>query len=403
MTKCNNKCGINRIIWIVLDSVGVGEAPDSKKFGDTGADTLGHTWQFNKGLNIPNLLKLGIGNIDGIMHVDSIPETDIIGVYGKLQEKSAGKDTTIGHWEMAGIYSPKPFPTFPNGFSDEINNEIIKRANLPGILCNKPASGTEIINKLGDEHIRTGKPIIYTSADSVYQIAAHEDVIPINRLYKICQIAREVLTGEMAVARVIARPFIGSSGNYTRTPNRRDFSLKPSKDNILNRIRDEKKLDVLAVGKIEDIFAGEGISKAVHTVDNMDGVDKTLEYMKQDNSGIIYTNLVEFDSAWGHRRDAISYGKGLEDFDKRLPEIYRDMRPDDILIITADHGCDPTYSGTDHTREYVPVLMYGELLKKNVNLHIGKTYADIAQTIAEIFETKKTKVGTSRLSEILKI
>lgn len=396
-----NASGINRVIWIVLDSVGVGEAPDSKDFGDVGVDTFGHTYKANNGLNIPNLISLGIGKIDGIDYIDNPSDDKIIGVYGKLQEKSAGKDTTIGHWEMAGIYSPNPFPTFPNGFSDETNAEIIKRANLPGILCNEPASGTEVINRLGDEMVKTGKPIIYTSADSVYQIAAHEDVISLDRLYEICQIARDYLQGDLGVARVIARPFIGENGHYVRTSNRRDFSLAPSKDNILNRIRDDKGLGVYAVGKIEDIFAGEGISEAVHTKDNMDGVDKTIEYMRQDNKGLIYTNLVEFDSAWGHRRDAAKYGKGLEDFDSRLPEIFDAMRDDDILIITADHGCDPTYTGTDHTREYVPVLMYGKKLKKNVNLHTGDTYADIAQTIAEIFNTRKTQIGTSRLKDIL--
>ncbi|WP_051554926.1 phosphopentomutase [Lachnospira multipara] len=396
-----NASGINRVIWIVLDSVGVGEAPDSKDFGDVGVDTFGHTYKANKGLNIPNLISLGIGKIDGIDYIDNPSDDKIIGIYGKLQEKSAGKDTTIGHWEMAGIYSSNPFPTFPNGFSDETNAEIIKRANLPGILCNEPASGTEVINRLGDEMVKSGKPIIYTSADSVYQIAAHEDVISLDRLYEICQIARDYLQGDLGVARVIARPFIGENGHYVRTSNRRDFSLAPSKDNILNRIRDDKGLGVYAVGKIEDIFAGEGISEAVHTKDNMDGVDKTLEYMRQDNKGLIYTNLVEFDSAWGHRRDAVKYGKGLEDFDSRLPEIFDAMRDDDILIITADHGCDPTYTGTDHTREYVPVLMYGKKLKKNVNLHTGDTYADIAQTIAEIFNTRKTQIGTSRLKDIL--
>lgn len=396
-----NASGINRVIWIVLDSVGVGEAPDSKDFGDVGVDTFGHTYKANNGLNIPNLISLGIGKIDGIDYIDNPSDDKIIGVYGKLQEKSAGKDTTIGHWEMAGIFSPNPFPTFPNGFSDETNAEIIKRANLPGILCNEPASGTEVINRLGDEMVKSGKPIIYTSADSVYQIAAHEDVISLDRLYEICQIARDYLQGDLGVARVIARPFIGENGHYVRTSNRRDFSLAPSKDNILNRIRDDKGLGVYAVGKIEDIFAGEGISEAVHTKDNMDGVDKTIEYMRQDNKGLIYTNLVEFDSAWGHRRDAAKYGKGLEDFDSRLPEIFDAMRDDDILIITADHGCDPTFTGTDHTREYVPVLMYGKKLKKNVNLHTGDTYADIAQTIAEIFNTRKTQIGTSRLKDIL--
>lgn len=388
---------IKRVIWIVLDSVGIGEAPDAAQFGDKGADTLGHTANARGGLNIPNMIKLGLGNIDGAHDIGKCDAP--IGCYGKLQEISNGKDTTIGHWEMAGIYSPNPFPVYPDGFPDEIIDEFISRTGVPGILCNKPASGTQIIAELGDEHMATGKPIVYTSADSVFQIACHEDVINISELYKMCEAAREILTGKDAVARVIARPFIGADGNYKRTSNRKDFSLKPDEDNILCKVRD-KGLDVIGVGKINDIFAGTGITESKHTNDNQDGIDVTLDYIRADNKGIIFTNLVEFDSTWGHRRDYEGYAKGLEEFDVRLPEILGSMTDSDMLVITADHGCDPTFKGTDHTREYVPLLVYGKCLDKGINLGIGGTYADIAQTLAEIFKTEPVKIGKSFLDRI---
>lgn len=389
---------IRRIIWIVLDSVGCGQAPDAAKFGDEGSDTLGNTAAAVGGLNIPNLISLGLGNIDGIKNLDKCDSP--LGAYGKLAEMSQGKDTTIGHWEMAGIYTPKPFPTYPDGFPDKIIDEFLEKTGLAGILCNKPASGTVVINELGDEHVRTGKPIIYTSGDSVFQIAAHEDVIPVDELYRICHIARQILVGDHAVARVIARPFIGQgNGSYKRTANRRDFSLKPSEDNILVRIKDAG-LPVIGVGKIEDIFAGVGITEARHTKDNMDGCDVTLEYMAKVEEGLIYTNLVEFDSTWGHRNDYQGYAKGLEDFDKRLKSIMEEMREDDMLIITADHGCDPTTPSTDHSREFVPLLFYGPRLKRGVNLHTSNTYADIAQTLAEMWGLKPTSVGKSRVAEI---
>lgn len=387
-----------RIIWIVLDSVGMGEAPDADKFGDVGADTFSHTYESNGGLNIPNLISLGIGNIDGISSVPK--ESNPIGAYGKLKEMSMGKDTTIGHWEMAGIYSKNPFPVYPDGFPDYIIEEFIKKTGVPGVLCNKPASGTEIINRLGDEHIKTGKPIVYTSGDSVFQIAAHNDVIPLEELYRMCRIAREILIGENGVARVIARPFAGSSGQYVRTPDRRDFSLKPSTENVLS-VAKSHGLDVIAVGKIEDIFAGVGITEAVHTKDNRDGIDKTLEYIQKENNGIIFTNLVEFDSAWGHRRDYVSYGRGLEEFDAGLSEIMKCMKEKDVLIITADHGCDPTFKGTDHTREYVPVLVYGKSVKKGVNLHTRETFGDIAATISDILSIPKVGVGKSFFDDIM--
>ena len=275
---------INRIIWIVLDSVGIGELPDAERFGDVGSNTLCNTARAAGGLNIPNMVKLGLGNIDGVTEIKKC--TDASGCFGRLAEISNGKDTTIGHWEMTGIYSPEPFPVYPHGFPCEIINDFIEKTNVPGILANIPASGTEIIKRLGEEHIKTGKPIIYTSADSVFQIAAHEEIIPLSRLYEMCETARSILTGKNAVARVIARPFVGNNGVYTRTSNRRDFSLKPSKDNILCRVL-EKGMSVIGVGKIEDIFAGVGISEAKHTRNNQHGIDVTLEYMKQDNKGII--------------------------------------------------------------------------------------------------------------------
>ena len=394
----NNKYGIERIVWIVLDSVGIGELPDAESFGDVGSDTLGNTAKAVGGLNLPNMVKLGLGNIDGVSNIQKCDKAE--GCYGRLAEISDGKDTTIGHWEMAGIYTPKPFPVYPDGFPENVINEFIEKTGVPGVLANCPASGTEIIARLGDEHVVTRKPIIYTSADSVFQIAAHEEVYPIEQLYKMCETAREMLKGEHAVARVIARPFVGANSEYKRTANRRDFSLKPDRDNILCRVADAG-MDVIGVGKIEDIFAGVGITKAEHTKNNMHGVDVTLEFMNQDNKGIIYTNLVEFDSLWGHRNDYKGYAKGLEDFDARLPEIFAAMKPTDCLIITADHGCDPTTPSTDHSREYVPLMICGDKIKKNVNLGTGTTYGDIAQTIAELLGLPKTAIGESRVKDII--
>lgn len=391
---------INRAIWIVLDSVGIGELPDAADFGDVGSDTVGNTAKAAGGLLIKNLTKLGFGNIDGVKNLKECSEP--MGCFGRMAELSAGKDTTIGHWEMAGIYTPKRFPVYPDGFPKGIIEQFVESGELPGVLGNVAASGTEIIKELGDEHVATGKPIVYTSADSVFQVAAHEDIIPVSKLYDICIAARKILCGDNTVARVIARPFIGSSGNYKRTANRRDFSLRPSDDNILSRVS-KAGMDVIAVGKIEDIFAGVGITEAVHTKDNQDGIDVTIKYMKQENKGIIYTNLVEFDMLWGHRNDYKGYAKGLEEFDERLPEIFSNMRDDDLLIITADHGCDPTTPSTDHSREYVPVLYYGKNLKKGVNLGTSKTFADIAQTLADIFGLEKTDIGRSRAHDILSV
>lgn len=390
---------INRIIWIILDSVGMGELPDAARFHDEGSNTLGNLAKAVGGLSIPNLRKLGIGNIDGMKN---IPPVDVPkGCYGRLGEISDGKDTTTGHWEMIGIYSKQAFPTYPEGFPEEILEEFKRKTNMKGILGNCAASGTEIIKQLGAEHIKTGYPIIYTSADSVFQIACHEEIYSPKQLYQMCETAREILKGEHAVARVIARPFLGKEGEFVRTANRRDFSLKPSEDNLLVRMKNAE-FDVIAVGKIEDIFDKVGITEAVHTKDNMDGVQKTIQYMEQENRGIIFTNLVEFDMKWGHRNDIAGYAKGLEEFDKVLPDIIKAMKEDDLLIINADHGCDPTTPSTDHSREYVPLLLYGKGLKENINLKTGKTFANIGQTIADIFQVPALNIGESYWSMIKK-
>lgn len=389
---------INRVVWIVLDSVGMGALPDAKKYGDEGANTIGHVAEFNKGLNLPNMVKLGLGNIDGMKNIDKCDAP--IGCFGKLHEKSNGKDTVTGHWEMVGIESEVAFPTYPNGFPSEV---IEKFEKLTGrkVIGNKPSSGTVILDELGKEHMETGALIVYTSADSVFQIAAHEEIIPLEDLYKYCKIAREMLTGDHSVARVIARPFVGTPGNFTRTPNRRDYALLPPYKTTLDMLK-EKGLSVMGVGKIEDIFSGQGITDAVHTKDNMDGVDKTIDYLKENKKGLIFTNLVDFDMKWGHRNDPAAYGKGLEDFDKRLPEIIENMNENDVLFITADHGCDPTYPGTDHTREYVPFLAYGKTLKANHNMGERTGFFDIGQTVCDIFDTEKIKNGKSFLNEIIK-
>jgi phosphopentomutase len=387
---------INRVIWIVLDSVGMGEMQDAKKYGDEGCNTLGNISKALGGLNLPNLVKLGLGNIDYIKGIEKADKP--VGCFARLEEASSGKDTTIGHWEMAGIISETPFPTFPHGFPDDIV-ECFEKSIGRKVLGNKVASGTAILDELGEEHCRTGMPILYTSADSVFQIAAHEEVIPLEELYNICETARAMLVQEYAVARVIARPFIGKKEEFKRTPNRRDYSLTPPYETILDKLKNID-LAVVAVGKIEDIFAGKGVTEAVHTVDNMDGINKTLEYMKQHKKGLIFTNLVDFDMKWGHRRDPKAYGKGLEDFDARLPEILEAMRDTDLLFITADHGCDPTFKGTDHTREYVPFIASGKALKENINLGTRKSFADIGQTIAEVFKVEKLLNGESFLKGI---
>ncbi len=393
---------INRIIWIILDSVGIGELPDADRYGDKGTNTLGNISRTQGGINIPNLTSLGLGNIDGAINLEKIavPKAS----YGKCAEISCGKDTTTGHWEMIGVCSERPFPTYPHGFPKEIIEEFCEKTGVPGVLGNKTASGTAILEELGEKHRHTRMPIVYTSADSVFQIACNEEIYSPEELYKMCSIARDILVGEHNVARVIARPFIEIKDDekvigYKRTSNRRDFSLKPAIPNLLTNICDAG-LPVAAVGKIEDIFAGIGITDAVHTKDNMDGMDKTLEYMDKYKGGLIFTNLVEFDSTWGHRNDPVGYKKGLEDFDIRLREIMDSMGDEDLLIINADHGCDPTTPGTDHTREYIPLLVYGHNIKDNVNLGTLDTFADIGQTIAEILRVKGIAVGTSFYDKI---
>ncbi|MCC0694102.1 phosphopentomutase [Clostridioides sp. ES-S-0048-02] len=384
---------MSRVIWIVIDSVGIGALPDAENFGDSkDVSTLGNIFKEYPEIQIPNMRKLGIGNIDGVDFFED--EKEPIGCFGKCKEMSQGKDTTTGHWEMTGIIVDKPFKTFEHGFSKEIIEEFEKKTGRK-VVGNKPASGTVIIDEYGEHQIKTGDVIIYTSADSVFQIAANEDVIPLEELYSMCKIAREIMMGDNAVARVIARPFIGKkTGEFVRTSNRRDYSLDPFEPTVLDNIK-ESGLEVLAVGKIEDIFNGKGITEAIHTKSNMDGVDETLKYMKQDNKGLIYSNLVDFDSKYGHRRDPEGYKKALEEFDNRLPEIMSNMREDDILIINADHGNDPTYKGTDHTREYIPVMIYGSKIKKGFNLGIKDTFADIGATVADILDVKLPKYGTS--------
>ncbi|WP_423248001.1 phosphopentomutase [Vallitalea maricola] len=388
---------MNRVIWIILDSVGMGELPDADKFGDRGSNTIGNIAKQLK-LDVPNMRKLGLANIEGMVNLEKVEEPE--GVYGRIGELSNGKDTTIGHWEMVGIYSPIAFPTYPDGFPKEVTDKFEEYVGKK-ILGNKPASGTAILEELGKEHMETGRPIVYTSADSVFQIAAHEDIIPVEKLYDMCREARKILSNEHAVARVIARPFLGEPGSFYRTANRRDFSLVPPKDTLLDILKQSGK-DVIGVGKIEDIFSGKGITEAIHTKDNMDGVDKTIEYMNKDNKGLIFTNLVEFDSKWGHRNNVEGYAKGLEEFDIRLPEIIKNMKDTDVLMINADHGCDPTTPSTDHSREYVPFLAYGKEFKNNADLKTRKTFSDIGQTIAEILNVKQLEIGESFLKNIKK-
>ncbi len=387
---------MKRAIIIVMDSVGMGEMPDAGKYGDKGSNTLGNISSAVGGLPLKNLQKLGLGNIDGMMGYEA--ESQPSGSYGRMEEKSAGKDTTTGHWEMSGIILEQPFPTFPEGFPKEVI-EAFENAIGTKIIGNVVASGTEIIKKLGQEHVNTGYPIIYTSADSVFQIAAHEEVIPIDKLYELCTTARNMLVGKYAVGRVIARPFTGTEGNFTRTDRRRDFSLKPIEPTILD-YASEKGLKVKAVGKIEDIFSKQGITDAVHIHNNMDGVDRTIEYMKQDFEGILFTNLVDFDMLYGHRNDVMGYAKALKEFDGRIPEILENLKEEDLLMITADHGCDPTTPSTDHSREYVPLLVYGKDVKKGVNLGTRSTFSDIAATIAEYLGIEGPKNGNSFYKEI---
>lgn len=390
---------MKRAILVVLDSVGVGELKDAKIYGDEGSHTLDNVYKSCKGLEINELERLGIGNIEGVTAPKKCDK--VIGAFGRCEEASKGKDTVTGHWEISGVILEEPLNTYPQGFSDDIINEFKKRANVEGILGNIVASGTQIIEDLGEEHVKTGYPIIYTSADSVFQIAAHEDVISVEKLYEMCEIARNMLVDKWAVGRVIARPFVGKAPNFKRTSNRRDYALDPFNKTMLEYLKDAN-YEVAAVGKIEDIYNKKGITSAVHTKSNMDGVDKTLEYMDTVKEGLIFTNLVDFDMLYGHRNDPAGYGKALEDFDNRLQEIYSKMGEEDILIITADHGCDPTTSSTDHSREHIPVLIYGKNVKPGVNIGTRETFADIGKTILDFFNVQNELVGKSFLKDIVK-
>lgn len=389
-----------RIHLIVLDSVGIGEAPDAHLFGDEGADTLGHIGEhMEDGLQMPNLARMGLSNIKKIQGIPE--EQKPIALYGKMQEASVGKDTMTGHWEMMGLNIDKPFKVYPNGFPDELIVELEKQTGRK-VICNKPASGTAVIEEYGKEHMETGALIVYTSADPVLQIAAHEDIIPIEEQYRICEIARELtLQPEFLVGRIIARPFIGEPGSFVRTSNRHDYALKPFSPTVMNALQEIDK-DVVAVGKISDIFNNEGVTKAVRTKSNMDGVDKLLIEMDLDFEGLSFTNLVDFDALFGHRRDPEGYGKALEEFDARMPEIMSKLRKDDLLIITADHGNDPIHEGTDHTREFVPLLVYSPNFTSGGALPLRSTFADIGATIAENFNAKAPEFGVSFLQSLLK-
>lgn len=389
---------IKRVVVIVLDSVGIGEAPDAHVFGDSGSNTLGNIAKAVGGLTLPNMEKLGLGNIAPVQGVAA--RTQPAGAYGRMVEVSPGKDTTTGHWELMGIHLKQPFPLYPEGFPPEIMDEYERRTGR-GWMGNYPASGTVIIEDLGEEHIRTGKTIVYTSGDSVFQIAAHEEVIPIPELYRICQLARDLLTGEHEVSRVIARPFIGTPGKFTRTANRKDFSVSPPEPTLLDNLK-QAGLMVHAVGKIEDIFNQQGITSAVHTEDNHDGIDKTIDALRNlDRKGLIFTNLVDFDAVFGHRNNPEGYANALIEFDRRLPEILDALAPSDLLVLTADHGNDPTTPSTDHSREIVPILVAGEQVKPGADLGTRDTFTDLAATIADVLDVFPPPQGTSFKDKIL--
>ena len=380
---------------MVLDSVGIGKMPDAPAWGDAGADTLGHILAARP-VYLPNLQRMGLGNIRELPDLAAVAKPS--GAFGRCALRSNGKDTTTGHWEIAGIVLEKAFPTYPNGFPPEIIDKFVQKTKVPGILGNKPASGTEVIYELGSEHIETGKPIVYTSADSVFQIAAHEDVIPIKKLYEICETAREILDGEHKVGRVIARPFVGEEGNFQRTENRHDYAVPPPPDNLLVALQ-QKGFDVVCIGKIASIYDSAGVTADLPAKNNDQSINQTLKALEQDSRGLIFSNLVDFDMLYGHRRDVEGYARALEHFDSRLPEIAGSLKDNDFLIITADHGNDPGFRGSDHTREYVPLLVYGKNAQPGVNLGTRESLADIGQTIAENFGVR-IKAGTSFLSEI---
>ena len=386
---------MNRVFLIVLDSFGIGQMPDAEKFGDKNCNTLKRISKSEE-FNIPNLISMGFGNINGVDCLEKVNKPTA--AVGRMAEASAGKDTTTGHWEIAGIISKTPMPTYPNGFPKEVIDEFVRRTGRE-VLCNKPYSGTKVIADYGEEHLKTGKLIVYTSADSVFQIAAHEEKVPLEELYNYCAIARKILVGKHAVGRVIARPFVGEKGGFTRTANRRDFSVLPPKSTMLDIILNSGK-SVLAVGKISDIFAGQGISEKLVSHSNNEGMSITQSLLSRDFNGLCFTNLVDFDMLYGHRQDVDGYAKAISEFDKFLTEFISNMKSDDVLIITADHGCDPGDSHTDHTREYVPLVIFGEKIKPK-NLGTLKTFADISATVCEYLAVPFDSEGKSFLKEIL--
>lgn len=386
----------DRICLIVLDSAGIGEMPDAAEWGDAGADTIGNILRTQR-VSLPNLQQMGLGNIRPLSGVPAAEAP--IGSFGKCTLRSNGKDTTTGHWEMAGIILDKAFPTFPHGFPQEILDRFIERSQIPGVLGNIPASGTEIIKQLGEEHVATGKPIVYTSADSVFQIAAHEEVVPVERLYEMCEIAREILDGPHRVGRVIARPFVGSAANdFKRTENRHDYAVPPPSENLLPLLA-ERGADVVCIGKIASIYDGCGVTKDMAAKNNDQSIDQTINALNENSSGLVFSNLVDFDMLYGHRRDPEGYARALEHFDGRLPEIINALQANDLMIITADHGNDPTKEGSDHTREYVPLLVFGRSAKAGVDLGTRGSLADIGQTVAENFGFE-LPAGESFLSEV---
>ena len=389
---------LKRIFLIVLDSVGIGELPDAADYGDAGSNTIRAAAQ-SPYFAMPNMAKLGFFDIDGMDHAKSVAKDAITGAVARMAEQSRGKDTTIGHWEIAGLISERPLPTYPDGFPEDLLKKFEERTGRK-VICNKPYSGTEVIKDYGKEHVETGALIVYTSADSVFQIAAHEEIVPIEELYHYCEIAREICQGEHGVGRVIARPFEGTYPDFKRTSRRHDYSLLPPKDTMLDCLKSDN-FDVIAVGKISDIFAGKGVTEMVRTANNAEGIERTIEYTKKDFNGLCFTNLVDFDMMYGHRNDADGYAKALTYFDENLPRIIEGLRDEDILMITADHGCDPSTPSTDHSREYTPLVMYGKNVKAGVNLGTRETFADIAATVLDYFGIGGKTQGTSFLSDIL--
>lgn len=391
----NGSGSFNRIALIVLDGAGIGEMPDAPEWGDAGSDTFGHVLA-SREVHLPNLRRYGLGNIRPLQNVPPLDQPE--GSFGRCALRSNGKDTTTGHWEMAGIILDLPFPTYPQGFPPSVIDHFIRETGVPGILGNIPASGTEIIKDLGAEHVKTGKPIVYTSADSVFQIAAHEQVIPLPKLYGICEAARRLLDGEHEVGRVIARPFLGEPGAFYRTENRHDYAVPPPRENLLVALADEN-LDVVCIGKIASIYDSNGVTQDLTAKNNEQSIDQTIRALQQSSRGLTFSNLVDFDMLYGHRRDTEGFAKALEHFDSRLPEIEAAMGEGDLMMITADHGNDPTFPGTDHTREYVPLLVYGKSARQGVNLGSRDSLADIGQTIADNFGLKLT-AGESFLKRL---